>query len=147
VALVLGASALTWVPAHAWSDNGASCASACGEHESHRAVLLTPVADAHLDLTPTPAINGMVVKMQDADLHAIEGKRIEFHTGNELLCTAFTNEEGYAECNAKVELNFETVFAILGQAWTARFNGDGTYLPVEAHGNLSLTAAGKPDEW
>jgi len=142
VALVLGASALTWVPAQAWSDNGTSCASACEKHDSHRGVLLTPVTDAHLDLAPTPAINGMKVKMQDADLHAIEGRRIRVPHRHELLCTAFTNEEGYAECNAKVELNFETVFAILGQAWSARFNGDGTYLPVEAHGNLSLTATG-----
>jgi len=135
------------MPAHAWSDNGALLRIACGEHESHRAVLLTPVTDAHLDLTPTPAIKGMVVKMQDADLHAIEGRRIEFHTGNELLCTAFTNEEGLRgvqrEGRAQLRDGSSPSSVRRGRPGST---ATGRICQSMAHGNLSLTAAGKPDD-
>ncbi|MGQ0619520.1 MAG: hypothetical protein ACT4QA_06325 [Panacagrimonas sp.] len=76
--------------------------------------------------------------LRDTQTHLpIVGRTVNFAAGTTALCSAVTNAQGVARCQANVG---NTLRGALGAGYTGRFNGDTTYNPSSGMGPvLGLT--------
>ncbi|MGQ0700370.1 MAG: choice-of-anchor Q domain-containing protein [Panacagrimonas sp.] len=90
-------------------------------------VILTQGLQLRIILSPTATLRDTGTNQP------IVGRTVSFSAGATPLCTAVTSTSGVAMCQANL---INTLAGILSLGYTARFNGDATYLPSIGMGGI-----------